>query len=97
MHPVFERLSEGTASAWAARQRAVYARAQAITAWSDWTARSLVNDFAVDPARVHVVGAGRNHEPPQRTRAPAIVFLVAIGVIVVLIALGLVARIAGLF
>ncbi|KQU04631.1 hypothetical protein ASG56_15075 [Rhodococcus sp. Leaf7] len=41
--------------------------------------------------------AGPNHEPPQRTRAPAIVFLVAIGVIVVLIALGLVARIAGLF
>ncbi|WP_188542760.1 DUF6480 family protein [Rhodococcoides trifolii] len=38
---------------------------------------------------------GPNHEPPQRSRAPFVVFLVIVGVIVVLIALGLVGRIAG--
>ena len=40
--------------------------------------------------------AGPSHEPPQRTRTPAIVFLVAVGVVVVLIVLGVVGRIAGL-
>jgi len=66
-HPVFARLSERTAREWARRQRAVYDGAVALAAASDWTARSLVQDFGADPARVHVVGFGRNHEPGPRT------------------------------
>jgi glycosyltransferase involved in cell wall biosynthesis len=66
-HPVFSRLSERTATAWAERQRAVYDHAVALAAWSHWTARSLLDDFGADPERVHVVGAGRNHEPPPRS------------------------------
>lgn len=40
-------------------------------------------------------GTGPTHAPPQRSRAPFVIFLVIVGVIVVLIALGLVGRIAG--
>jgi hypothetical protein len=49
-----------------------------------------------DTPPVSASTTGPNHEPPQRSRAPFVVFLVVVGVIVVLIALGLVGRIAGL-
>jgi glycosyltransferase involved in cell wall biosynthesis len=67
-HPVFSRLSEGTAHAFAERQRHVYDHAVALAPWSHWAARSLVEDYGADPARVHVVGAGRNHEVQPRPR-----------------------------
>jgi glycosyltransferase involved in cell wall biosynthesis len=67
-HPVFSRLSEGTANAFAERQRQVYDHAVALAPWSHWAARSLVEDYGADPARVHVVGAGRNHEVEPRAR-----------------------------
>ena len=67
-HPVFSRLSEGTANAFAERQRHVYDHAVALAPWSHWAARSLVEDYGADPARVHVVGAGRNHEVQPRPR-----------------------------
>ena len=38
---------------------------------------------------------GPTHAPPQRSRAPFVAFLVVVGVLVVLIALGLVGRITG--
>jgi glycosyltransferase involved in cell wall biosynthesis len=71
-HPVFSRLSDGTAKAFAERQRDVYRRAVALAPWSHWAARSLVADYGADPARVHVVGAGRNHEvaPGERAWSP---------------------------
>ena len=66
VHPVFARLSPRTFDAWRARQDAVYARATALAAASDWTAASMVRDHGADPERVHVVGFGRNHEPGPR-------------------------------
>ena len=72
-HPVFSRLSDGTANAFAERQRRVYSDAVALAPWSHWAARSLVDDYGADPARVHVVGAGRNHEvesPDARPWSP---------------------------
>lgn len=50
-----------------------------------------------DTPPVSTSAAGPNHEPPQRTRLPAIVFLGFIGVIVLLMAVGLIGRIAGFF
>jgi alpha-maltose-1-phosphate synthase len=48
---------------WRAREQAVYRGATAIFAMSEIVRRSLVHDYGVDPARVHVVGAGPNVEP----------------------------------
>ncbi|WP_072803006.1 DUF6480 family protein [Rhodococcoides yunnanense] len=39
---------------------------------------------------------GPNHEPPQRSLAMPIVFFVLIGIVVVIVAAGLIGRIAGL-
>jgi len=51
-----------------AQIRARYARASACAFMSDWAARSAIEDYGVSPDKVHVVGAGRNHEPPCRER-----------------------------
>jgi glycosyltransferase involved in cell wall biosynthesis len=45
------------------QHRRRYERAKACAFMSHWAARSAVEDYDVDPAKVHVVGAGRNHEP----------------------------------
>jgi glycosyltransferase involved in cell wall biosynthesis len=47
-------------------QRRVYERADACCATTGWAARSIVDDYGVDPEKVHVVGVGRNHsiDPP---------------------------------
>lgn len=50
-----------------------------------------------DTPPVSTSAGGPNHEPPQRTRTPAVVFLAVVGIIVVLVALGLIGRIAGFF
>ncbi len=41
-----------------------YARARACTFMSHWAARSALTDHGLPPGKVHVVGVGRNHEPP---------------------------------
>jgi glycosyltransferase involved in cell wall biosynthesis len=77
-HPVFSRLSEGTARAFAARQREIYRRAVAVAPWSHWAARSLGEDYGVDLASVHVVGAGRNHHvapTPRPWTTPRFLFV----------------------
>lgn len=66
-HPVFGRLSERVYARWFERQRAILGAAHACAAGSEWTAASLRDDFGVDPAKVHVVGFGRNHDPAQHT------------------------------
>jgi glycosyltransferase involved in cell wall biosynthesis len=45
-----------------------YASAKACAFMSHWAAGSAIDDYDVDPQKVHVVGAGRNHEPscPER-------------------------------
>ena len=45
-----------------------YERARACTFMSHWAARSAIEDYCVSAGKVHVVGAGRNHEPPSRER-----------------------------
>jgi glycosyltransferase involved in cell wall biosynthesis len=49
--------------AWRAREERVYRGAAGIFAMSEFVGRSLVADYGVDPARVHVVGAGPNCVP----------------------------------
>jgi glycosyltransferase involved in cell wall biosynthesis len=48
---------------WRARETRVYLGARAIFSMSAFAARSLTDDYGVDPARVHVVGAGPNVAP----------------------------------
>lgn len=48
-------------SEWAARQQAACRRADACCVSSQWAAKSVVDDYLVEPPRVHVVGMG--HSP----------------------------------
>lgn len=48
---------------WRARERAVYRNAAGIFTMSEFVRSSLRDDYGVDPARVHVVGAGPNVVP----------------------------------
>jgi glycosyltransferase involved in cell wall biosynthesis len=64
VHPVFARLSEPVFERWRERQRRQLLAARACCAASGWTADSIVRDHGVPRERVHVVGFGRNHEPP---------------------------------
>jgi glycosyltransferase involved in cell wall biosynthesis len=49
---------------WKAHASRRYARARACAFMSHWAARSAIADYGVSPEKVHVIGAGRNHEPP---------------------------------
>jgi glycosyltransferase involved in cell wall biosynthesis len=66
-------------AAWRAREQAVYRGAAGIFTMSEFVKGSLVRDYGVDPARVHVVGAGPNVEPrtgePAAAREKAILFV----------------------
>lgn len=53
---------------WFEREAAVYAGAQTIACFSENTARSMVRDYGIDPARVAVVGAGANVFPDEAPR-----------------------------
>jgi glycosyltransferase involved in cell wall biosynthesis len=50
-------------AAWLERERATYQGAAAIATFSELVKSSLVEDYGVDPSRVHVVGAGANIVP----------------------------------
>jgi glycosyltransferase involved in cell wall biosynthesis len=50
------------------RQRAAYEQAAACCVVTGWAARSVVEDYGISPEKVHVVGGGRNHEPPVASR-----------------------------
>ncbi len=64
---------------WRVREREVYRGAAAIFTMSEFVRRSLREDYGVDPARVHVVGAGPNVSPhaaeAELPRAPLILFV----------------------
>jgi starch synthase len=66
-------------NAWRRREREVYQRAAAIFAMSEHVKRSLVVDYGVAAARVHVVGAGPNVSPGAGAlpveREPALLFV----------------------
>ncbi|WP_242340997.1 MULTISPECIES: glycosyltransferase family 4 protein [Anaeromyxobacter] len=54
--------------AWRARETALYRRARLVATFSENVARSLADDYGVDPARVRVVGAGANTFPGNAPR-----------------------------
>lgn len=65
---------------WRAREQAVYRNAAGIFTMSEYVRGSLVEDYGVDPDRVHVVGAGPNVEPapagpPAGPREPLALFV----------------------
>ena len=60
--------SEPAREAWIARQREAYRRAAACCVASHWAAESVTRDYGVPPAKVHVVGFGRNREPRAAER-----------------------------
>ncbi|HEY0631595.1 MAG TPA: glycosyltransferase family 4 protein [Thermoleophilaceae bacterium] len=51
------------AATWVEWERACYRNARACCVASRWTADSLMRDYGLDPAKVHVVGFGRNFDP----------------------------------
>lgn len=69
--PAYERLSEKALRRWSDRQRGIYRRVRAACVASHWAADSVVRDYGVDPAKVHVVGFGHNVEldVPERSWA----------------------------
>lgn len=66
--PFVTERPRGEVDAWGRRERRIYARAAALCTMGEWAATSLRDDYGVDPARVHAVGAGINHvvEPAER-------------------------------
>jgi glycosyltransferase involved in cell wall biosynthesis len=48
---------------WLKREEDTYRRAMAIATFSEVVRESLIRDYRIDPARVHVVGAGANVVP----------------------------------
>lgn len=60
--PVYESLNEAGASRWRARQQLIYERSRGCCAASNWAAASVRDDYGIPPAKVHVVGVGRNVE-----------------------------------
>jgi len=61
-------IGEETADAWIGLQRRCYERARACCAYNEWAARSIIDDYGQPPAKVKVVGVGRNNptRPPER-------------------------------
>jgi glycosyltransferase involved in cell wall biosynthesis len=53
---------------WFAREGALYRGAVAVACFSEHVARSMIQDYGVDPSRVQVVGAGANVFPDQAPR-----------------------------
>ncbi|MFT3913890.1 MAG: glycosyltransferase family 4 protein [Anaeromyxobacteraceae bacterium] len=53
---------------WREREARTYRGARALATFSENAARSLVDDYGVDPERVHVVGAGANVFPATAPR-----------------------------
>jgi glycosyltransferase involved in cell wall biosynthesis len=56
----YSGLGAGQARRWRRRQLRNYRRATACCVSSEWAAASVREDYGIDPAKVHVVGFGRN-------------------------------------
>lgn len=61
-YPDWRSLPERTAKARIKRQRRIYTRAVACCTTTRWVADSIVGDYGIPKAKVHVVGIGRNRE-----------------------------------
>ncbi len=65
----YDGVSRRQARRWRERQSRNFQRARACCVASEWAARSVRKDYGIDPAKVHVVGFGRNsprREVPER-------------------------------
>jgi glycosyltransferase involved in cell wall biosynthesis len=49
----------------------VFQHASAVAAWSEWTRASLIEDYGVDPQRIHLIPAGVEVPPVRPRRAHA--------------------------
>lgn len=78
-YPIDHPLSRGATAEWLRLERDVYHGAARLFPWSDFTARSLIEDYGCDPARVVRVGAGTNLLAPslesKRYDAPVALFV----------------------
>jgi len=61
-------LSAGAAGRWVERQRQIYLRSRGCCVGSHWTADSVREDYGIDPAKIHIVGFGRNLAPSAAER-----------------------------
>jgi len=76
--PHLQGLNQSDLERYANRQRQIYQQAVAACVASHWGAESVVGDYGVDVARVHVVGLGKNHElraPPRDWSTPRFLFV----------------------
>lgn len=69
--PAWNPLRGGALQRWYDRESEAYGSARHVFAFSGATRDSLVEDYAVDPARVSVVGAGANGGLPEVTGSVA--------------------------
>lgn len=61
-------LDRRQAGRWLGRQRRIYERSRGCCVGSAWIARSVRDDYGIDPAKIHVVGFGRNLDPVAAQR-----------------------------
>ncbi len=56
----YEGIERRAAGRWRERQRRAYVRSRACCVASEWAAASVIDDYGIEPAKVHVVGFGHN-------------------------------------
>ena len=76
----YESLGARQARRWRERQRRNYDHARACCLASEWAAASVREDYGVDPAKVHVIGFGRNSAPQTVERDWSVPRFVFIGI-----------------
>ena len=64
-YPGWDLLSEKAFDSRVERQRRAYHTAAGCCMTSEWAAQSVIDDYGIDPEKVHAVGVGRNHEAPN--------------------------------
>ncbi|MBB5296810.1 glycosyltransferase [Deinococcus metallilatus] len=78
-YPIDHPLSRRAMAEWLGLERQVYQGAARLFPWSDFAARSLIEDYGCDPRRVVRVGAGTNLLAPslenKRYDAPVALFV----------------------
>ncbi len=62
-HPLLARLDPAEIDEWAARQQAIFERAEACLVSTSWAGDSIAADYGIPAERIHAVGIGRNLDP----------------------------------
>jgi glycosyltransferase involved in cell wall biosynthesis len=72
------QLGQRQADRWRRRQRRIYEQSRGCGAGSAWIGKSVRDDYGIDPAKIHVVGFGRNLDavsPERDWSVPRYLFL----------------------